>query len=312
MSRKYLIVAFSGMMVFSGCQSLTSKSDSSAPAAKKSSWFKFGKKEYQTPQSMAVIWKEDTIFVPGKAPTRGFGGRVYFYNEKSQAIPVEGELTVYGYDESQPHHAKINPDQADKKFKFTSEQFTKHFSESQLGASYSIWIPWDGVGGPTKKVALLPTFVTTDGKLVRGESSTQVLPGQGPAEPTLGNPAVQAVGYNEITGVTTKTSTDPGTSMRTTTIGLPSQMAQRLTQPVSTATLAARQPGEVQQPGADAKAAQIYQMLQQMNQPNTTPSAVQPAYGTAVKPDPNAPNTSVMPASTYLSAPAWPNAPLGR
>ncbi len=312
MSRKYLMIAFSGMIVFSGCQSWTSKPGASTPSAKKSSWFKFGKKEYQTPQSMAVIWKEDTIFVPGKAPTRGFGGRVYFYNEKSQAIPVEGELTVYGYDESQPNHLKTNPDQADKKFKFTSEQFTQHFSESQLGASYSIWIPWDEIGGATKKIALLPTFVTVDGKLVRGESSTQVLPGQGPSvQPGMDGSAVQAVSYNEITGTTTNTSSDPNTSMRTTTIGLPSQMAQRLTQPVK--PNASSMPGQFQQPGTDAKAAQIYEMLQQMNQKNAAPSAVQPAYGTAVKPDSaTTTNSSVMPASTFLSAPAWPNAPLGR
>ncbi len=93
---------------------------------------------------MVAIWTEDTLVQPGKTVTRGFGGRIYFYNEKSQAIPVEGELIVYGYDDSSAAsaHSLTSNVEATKKFAFTPEQFTQHFSQSDLGASYSIWIPW--------------------------------------------------------------------------------------------------------------------------------------------------------------------------
>ncbi len=64
----------------------------------------------------AVIWTEDVLMVTGKPPTRGFGGRIYFYNEKSQAIPVEGELVVYGYEEAAAKSVDVAGSAADKRF----------------------------------------------------------------------------------------------------------------------------------------------------------------------------------------------------
>lgn len=129
---------------------------------------------------MVAIWTEDTLVQPGKPVTRGFGGRIYFYNEKSQAIPVEGELIVYGYDDSSAAaaHSLTSAVEANKKFVFTPEQFTQHFSQSDLGASYSIWIPWDVAGGPQKKIALMPTFITQEQRMVRGEASKLTLSGK--------------------------------------------------------------------------------------------------------------------------------------
>ncbi len=156
---------------------------------KKEGWSWFKKPEYQEPKSMVAIWTEDTLAVPGKPVTRGFGGRLYFYNEKSQAIPVEGELMVYGFDDSVTPSSTSGPvptaspsdqelAQAGKKFKFTAEQFTQHFSHSDLGASYSIWIPWDAAGGEQKKVTLLPTFISKDKRVVRGETNKLTLSGK--------------------------------------------------------------------------------------------------------------------------------------
>jgi hypothetical protein len=148
--------------------------------AEKKSWFK--KKEYQIPQSMNVTWAHDIISVPGKPPARGFGGRIYFYNEKSQAIPVDGELMVYGFDDTHSSHpgaalASQGMDQADKRYRFTQEQFTTHFSEGDMGASYSIWVPWDAAPGAKKKIMLIPTFKSKDGKVIRGNAATLLLPG---------------------------------------------------------------------------------------------------------------------------------------
>src|SRR6187402_2845531 len=52
------------------------------------------------PATLAAIWTPDILTQPGKPPTRGFGGRLYFYNKENQAIPVEGQLMVYGYDDT--------------------------------------------------------------------------------------------------------------------------------------------------------------------------------------------------------------------
>lgn len=161
-----------------GCASLTGDAKSTKKKDDDKSWFSFKKKEYQIPQAMNVVWTYDILSIPGKAPTRGFGGRFYFYNEKTQAVPVDGELMVYGFDDSFGVQERPELSSATKRFKFTAEQLTSHFSEGQLGASYSVWIPWDAAPGEEKKIMLIPTFVAKDGKMVRGAAATVNLPGK--------------------------------------------------------------------------------------------------------------------------------------
>ena len=217
-------------VVMSGCASFTKEKDKSK-TSKSSSWLPWSKKEYQTPTSMAVIWSEDVLTLPGHPVTRGFGGRIYFYNEKSQAIPVEGELVVHGFDESMRQQQGSNKAAADKRFRFTSEQFTEHFSESQLGASYNVWIPWDA-GGTPRKITLVPTFITTKGNMVRAEAAKVTLSGVSAGGEEISTPPViQQISHSEPTVngplprmATTQSSPD---TMRTTTIQLPSASTRR-------------------------------------------------------------------------------------
>lgn len=130
-------------------------------------------KPYPNPTKLAVTWTPDTLVQSGRTPTRGFGGRLFFYDEKVRAVPVEGELTVHAFAE--------NPDGSIgevKRYHFTAEQFTQHFSQTDLGASYSIWIPWDAVGGEQMRVSLVPSFRTAKGNLVQGETALVGLPGR--------------------------------------------------------------------------------------------------------------------------------------
>ncbi len=160
-----------------GCASLVGDQKSGKKKDSKS-WFSFGKKEYQIPQSMNVTWAHDILSLPGKPPTRGFGGRFYFYNEKTQAIPVDGELMVYGFDDTDGRAESTDLNQATKRFKFTAEQLTSHFSEGQLGASYSVWIPWDSAPGNEKKIMLIPIFIAKDGRQIRSLPATVNMPGK--------------------------------------------------------------------------------------------------------------------------------------
>lgn len=143
-------------------------------------------KDYQKPQRIAVIWSPDVMTVPGKPAMRGFGGRLYFYNEKSVAVPVKGELMIYGYEEPAPNvgGAALHPSEKknvpDKKYKFSPEQFAERFSKSDLGASYSIWIPWDEAGGNVKRVSLIPIFKLDDEQVVYGDPAELTLPGRTP------------------------------------------------------------------------------------------------------------------------------------
>ncbi|QDT07543.1 hypothetical protein K227x_59710 [Rubripirellula lacrimiformis] len=131
---------------------------------------------YPNPAKMAATWTPDTLVQTGRTPTRGFGGRVFFYDEKSRAVPVEGTLIVHGFDDSKSESGDPSDKNA-KRFEFTPEQFTRHFSQTDLGASYSVWIPWDAIGGSQRRVSLVTSFKTVEGKLIQGIPATVQLPG---------------------------------------------------------------------------------------------------------------------------------------
>jgi hypothetical protein len=140
---------------------------------------KIKESRYPIPVKLAVIWSPAVFNQVGKQSTRGFGGRLYFYDQKNEPVAVEGQLVVYVYNDSGPGGENKVPE---KKFAFTPEQFTQHYSPTQLGASYSIWVPWDPVGSPQVQLTLIPIFTSAGGQLVIGESAHNMLPG--PAAPT--------------------------------------------------------------------------------------------------------------------------------
>ncbi len=162
-------------LVNSGCSVFGTKPKN----ASDTSWLisKMWRKDYQQPSSLSVIWSQDVLTLTGKPPTRGFGGRVFFYNERTQAVPVEGDLIVHGY-RGDPMVGESEQVQADKTFRFTAEQLTGHFSPSELGASYSVWIPWDAADGFREEVTLIPTFKGLEGQIVQGAPAKLFLPGR--------------------------------------------------------------------------------------------------------------------------------------
>nr|WP_254510034.1 hypothetical protein [Anatilimnocola floriformis] len=131
------------------------------------------KDQYQVPTRVVALWAPAMYNTPGKPSMRGFGGRLYFYNAKDQPVPVEGQLVVYGFNDS----VQRNERKPDRKFVFTSQQLASHFSPAELGASYSVWIPWDAVGGQQMEISLLPVFSANNGQVIMGEQSRNVLPG---------------------------------------------------------------------------------------------------------------------------------------
>ena len=159
-----IVVAFASAAC--GCKSLGFKP--------KSLWPLDVETAPQTPARMAVIWSDTELFLPNQPATRGFGGRIYFYDDRHDAIAVDGQLVVYVYDDDQG----TDRNQPDRKYVFTAEQFAKHKSGSELGPSYSVWIPWDAVGGPTKQLSLVPFFQSAEGgQIVSGELTRHRLPG---------------------------------------------------------------------------------------------------------------------------------------
>ncbi len=131
----------------------------------------------QTPVRLISIWSEAVYSQPGQVPTRGFGGRLYFYNVQEETIQVEGQLIVYVYEETADGTPPKTPS---RRFGFTQEQLPQHFSRTEMGPSYSVWIPWDAVTGYRQSLTLLPVFTTSDGRVVMGDQSVNVLPGKTP------------------------------------------------------------------------------------------------------------------------------------
>ena len=63
-------------------------------------------------------------------------------------------------------------------------------SKSELGTSYSFWLPWDDAGGPRTEVGLICRFEPKGGAVVTSEQTKQRLPGTEPviAAATDGSP----------------------------------------------------------------------------------------------------------------------------
>ena len=134
---------------------------------------------YGKPVAMAVIWKDTVYSTVQAGATRGFGGRFYFYDAKGNPVRVDGDLHVYGFDDSGEEFDRARPD---RKLTYRREEFQGHFSETDLGPSYSVWVPWDKVGGYRKTISLLPVFKPAEGEICQGGLDLVVLPGLPTAE----------------------------------------------------------------------------------------------------------------------------------
>ena len=84
-----------------------------------------------------------------------------FYEGKNEdPVKVEGLLVVYAFDETDRDPANAKPD---RKYVFLPDQLPKHYSKSKLGHSYSVWLPWDQVGGMQKDISLIVRFEPKEG-----------------------------------------------------------------------------------------------------------------------------------------------------
>jgi hypothetical protein len=178
----------------------------------------------QTPLRMTALWT-DTVLV--EAGVVGFGGRILFYgHSQDDPIMVDGELTVFAYDDtSQVLHENVPA----RKFVFRTEEFSKHYSKSALGHSYSFWIPWDKVGGRQRQISLIARFKSAKGGVVMSEMTRHLLPGSGPEERLATRPNTPADSFAAGAALarvhqpaSAKTS---GAGLATTTITLPETMS---------------------------------------------------------------------------------------
>ncbi len=133
----------------------------------------------QEPDNIAVVWTDTVLNTPGLPPVRGFGGRVMFFDRPSEEqVKVSGKLLIYAYDESDNGTITNVPD---RKYVFPASQLEKLYGKTDLGPSYSVWIPWDKAGGERKRISLLARFESDSGSVTISEMSRHLLPGVVPA-----------------------------------------------------------------------------------------------------------------------------------
>lgn len=265
MKRILLALSFIGLglLANSGCASLGKMP--------KMPWEK-DDTDYKIPVKMVVTWKDAVRYNPNDPPTRGFGGRVHFYDESNRPVQVKGGFTVYGYDDSK--EGGVDLERPDRKYVFRPEDLDSHYSMSKIGHSYSFWIPWDRAGGLQKDITLAPFFQTETGQVLMSEQSKHILPGVTPktsqpeSSPSDRMAAtLQAVQYQREAPATPETQREEP-QMRTTTINLPDTLAGRLrTTPIASpsksnhTSISAehtpdRTPAYFRQPGNSAPATQ--------------------------------------------------------
>lgn len=248
----------------------------------------FNKDYYGNPDRVVVFWSDTVLMRQGQPPIRGFGGRLMFYTGKKEApIKVDGTLTVYAFDDTMPDPAKVKPD---RKYIITMQQFRAHYSKSKIGHSYSVWLPWDPVGGPQKEISLIIRFEPRDGTAIVGEECKQLLPGCLP--PDGGNMPLQPI--VPITG-------------------------QRRT-PTGTANNAAAQPaygaepgsaGGVQQASYEAPAYPATAMSQESNSRRMTTTTISLPSQSAFSKNATSPTAQQLAPSTFPEATAQPQSAPG-
>ena len=147
----------------------------------------------EVPARLVSTWTDTVLQRSDKAPQRGFGGRLVFFTKESEdPVRVDGQLVIYAFDETDREPHETHPS---RKYVFPREEFARHESDSQLGASYSVWLPWDEVGGNMKQISLIARFEPNSGNTVLGEQTKHLLPGISKTDPDY---LVKSGGVGEV------------------------------------------------------------------------------------------------------------------
>lgn len=166
---EYLLGWLCLWLASTGCSSLTTTQTDSKP------WpWSQTEAEPKLPARILTIWTDAVHHQSGQKAQRGFGGRVVFYAEANgDPIRVDGKLTIYVF----PDEPGTDGAVPERKFVFGADELQRHYSKSSLGDSYSVWLPWDAVGGPSRQLTLIARFDGTAGGTVMSEPAKKMLPG---------------------------------------------------------------------------------------------------------------------------------------
>lgn len=146
-------------------------------------------------QSIVAFWSDAVIERTSGPPYRGFGGRLLFYPaDMKRPVKVHGTIVVYAFDDNLPPPDNLKPL---RKYVFTNEQLQQVYSDSKLGPSYNVLVPWDEYSPDAQRVSLIVRYIPEDGPSVVSEQARMFLPGLDErmlaTAPTRGSSAAAAV-----------------------------------------------------------------------------------------------------------------------
>ncbi len=205
-----------------GCSQLDLKKSFSVP------FFDSEDDEPQTPSRVVAVWVDTIKYTQGETPTRGFGGKLMFYNDEDEMpVKVEGDLVIYAFDEDGRKPTDPRPS---RKYVFRADQFEKHHKfDPKLGDSYHFFVPWDSVGGYQKKISMIVRFQPKLGAVVVSEQTKHMLPGKPVPEEVQQAWAKQAESDNKVHAASFNTAAirEARRRMQTTTIPVSSTFGQQ-------------------------------------------------------------------------------------
>ena len=98
------VLAVLAVALSSGCSQLDVKETFSNP-------FQSKEDDPHLPARILAVWVDTIRYTQGEAPTRGFGGRLMFYQAgEDDPVKVEGDLVVYAFDEDGRKTERSTPD----------------------------------------------------------------------------------------------------------------------------------------------------------------------------------------------------------
>lgn len=130
----------------------------------------------EPPHKIMAIWTEATHHRPDQPAERGFGGRVIFYDARDQTIKIDGRVTIFVFDDQ---NALADNPAPRYKFVFPQDSVNAYYSKSELGHSYSFWIPLGSIEAPTQPFSLVVRYDSPTGERVLSELTKKVLVGTG-------------------------------------------------------------------------------------------------------------------------------------
>ena len=117
----------------------------------------------------------------GENPMRGFGGRVYLYDqEKNRPVKAKGTIVVYIFDEE----GRVKGDEKPNEGLVFNEKVLNSkgvYKKSKVGHSYNLWVPIDAAGpeGQAKKISLIVRYIPEKGgSSITSAQTTAHLPGR--------------------------------------------------------------------------------------------------------------------------------------